>query len=227
MDEKVAKTPRPHMLDADEVAGGLGLATRIGTQLGKARLQRVENAVENAFACRIDVVAKGRKRVAHVRYIEVAALGDPGGKEVLVGDEVAALALNELDRLCVILHEAGQILLGEVARLQAGNLGLGEEFVEDESQNVVLIFVGLDLRAHFVGGLPYLGSQLLLVHLRPFASCVSIRRVPISVAKRFTPVGVAERLWPLTPCLSACLPILLSHCGFQRSACRSYGVCVI
>ena len=49
----------------------------------------------------------------------------PGGEEVLVGDEVAALALDELDRLLVVFHQAGQVLLGKVARLQAGNLGLG------------------------------------------------------------------------------------------------------
>ena len=119
--------------EVDEVTSGLGLAACIGTQLGEASLQRVEDAVEDALACRIDIAAEGGKRVAHVRYLEVAALGDPGGEEVVVGDEVAALALDELDRLLVVFHQVGQVLLGEVARLQAGNLGLGQELVEDES----------------------------------------------------------------------------------------------
>ena len=103
--------------EVDEVAGCLGLAARIGAQLGEARLQRVEDAVEDALAGRVDVAAKGREGVAHVRYLEVAALSDPGGEEVVIGDEVAALALDEINRLLVVFHQAGQVLLGEVAHL--------------------------------------------------------------------------------------------------------------
>ena len=111
--------------EVDEVASGLGLAPCVGAELGETGPQRVEDAVEDALASRVDVAAKGIEGVANVRNLEVAALGDPGGEEVVVGDEVAALALDELDRLLVVFHQVGQVLLGEVARLQTGNLGLG------------------------------------------------------------------------------------------------------
>jgi hypothetical protein len=126
--EHIVVLPAVHrdVLDEiDEVAGGLGLAASIGSQLGEAGLQRVEDAVENALACWVDVAAEGGKRITDIRYIEVPALCHPGGEEIVVGDEVAALAFDELDRLLVVFHQAGQVLLGEVARLQTGNLGLG------------------------------------------------------------------------------------------------------
>lgn len=176
--------------EVDEVAGGLGLAARIGAQLGEARLQRVEDAVEDALAGRVDIAAEGGESVAYVRYLEVSALCHPGGEEVAVGDEVAALALDELDRLLVVFHQAGQVLLGEVARLQAGNLGLGKELVEDESQNVVLVLVSFDLGSHLVGGLPYLGGQLLLVHLVFLASIDLVERFSV-VAYPFGPAVLA------------------------------------
>ena len=131
--------------EVDEITSGLGLAPCVGAKLGETGLQRVEDFVKDTLACRVDIAAKGGKRVAHVRYLEVAALCHPSGEEVVVSDKVAALALDELDRLLVVFHQAGQVLLGEVAYLQAGNLGLGQELVEDESQNVVLVLVSLDL----------------------------------------------------------------------------------
>ena len=152
----LATVHRDVLDEVDEVASGLGLATCVGAELGEARLQRVEDAVENALAGRVDVAAKGREGVANVRNLEVAAFGDPGGEEVVVGDEVAALALDELDRFFVVFHEARQILLGEITCLQAGDFGLGEELVEDEAQDVILVFICLDFRAHLVGGFPYL-----------------------------------------------------------------------
>ena len=152
----LATVHRDVLDEVDEVAGGLGLATCVGAELGETGLQRVEDAVENALAGRVDVAAKGREGVANVRNLEVAAFGDPGGEEVVVGDEVAALALDELDRFFVVFHEARQILLGEITCLQAGDFGLGEELVEDEAQDVILVFICLDFRAHLVGGFPYL-----------------------------------------------------------------------
>lgn len=129
----LATVHRDVLDEADEVASGLGLAPCVGAELGETGLQRVEDAVKDALAGRVDVAAKSREGIANVRNLEVAAFGDPGGEEVLVGDEVAALALDELDRLLVVFYQVGQVLLGEVARLQAGNLGLGQELVEDES----------------------------------------------------------------------------------------------
>ena len=142
--------------EVDEVASSLGLAPCVGAELGETGLQRVEDAVEDTLAGGVDVAAKGGEGVANVRNLEVAALGDPSGEEILVGDEVAALALDGLDRLLVIFHEARQILLGEITCLQAGDFGLGEELVEDETQDIILVFICLDFRAHLVGGLPYL-----------------------------------------------------------------------
>lgn len=191
--EHVVVLPAVHrdILDeVDEVASGLGPAWIISSQLGEARLQRVEDAVEDTLACRVYIAAKGGKRVAHVRYLEVAALCHPSGEEVVVSDKVAALALDELDRLLVVFHQAGQVLLGEVSRLQAGNLGLGQELVEDESQNVILVLVSLNLGSHLVGRLPYLGGQLLFIHLVFLASIDLVERFPV-VAYPFDPAVLA------------------------------------
>ena len=152
----LATVHRDVLDEVDEVASGLGLAPCVGAELGETGLQRVENAVEDALAGRVDVAAKSRESVANVRNLEVAALGDPGGEEVFVGDKVAALALDELDRFLIVFHEARQILLGEITCLQAGDFGLGEKLVEDEAQDVILVFICLDFRAHLVGGFPYL-----------------------------------------------------------------------
>lgn len=152
----LATVHRDVLDEVDEVASGLGLAPCVGAELGEAGLQRVEDAVEDTFAGRIDVAAKSIEGIANVRNLEVAALGDPGGEEVLVGDEVTAFALDELDRFLVVFHEARQILFGEITRLQAGDFGFGEELVENEAQDVILVFVCLDFRTHLVGGFPYL-----------------------------------------------------------------------
>ena len=134
------------------------LVKQVGDDISQLKRTKedVEDAIENALAGRVDVAAKGREGVANVRNLEVATFGDPGGEEVLVGDEIAALALDELDRFLIVFHEARQILLGEITCLQAGDFGLGEELVEDEAQDVILVFICLDFRAHLVGGFPYL-----------------------------------------------------------------------
>ena len=53
--------------------------------------------------------------------------------------------------------------------MQTSDFGLGKELVEDEAEDVILVFVGFDLRAHFVGRLPDLGGELLLIH--SYAPC--------------------------------------------------------
>ena len=152
----LATVHRDVLDEIDEVAGGLGLAPCVGTELGETGLQRVEDAIEDALASRVDIAAKSREGVANVRNLKVASFGDPGGEEVFVGDEVAAFALNELDRFFVVFHEARQIFLSKITRLQAGDFSFGEKLVEDEAQYIVLVFVCLDFRAHLVGGFPYL-----------------------------------------------------------------------
>lgn len=152
----LATVHRDVLDEVDEVASGLGLAPCVSAELGETGPQRVEDAVEDTLAGRVNVAAKGIEGVANVRNLEVAALGDPSGEEVLVGDEVAAFTLDELDRLLIAFHEAWQIFLSEITRLQAGDFGFGEKLVEDEAQDIVLVFVCLDFRAHLVGGFPYL-----------------------------------------------------------------------
>ena len=63
----VLATVHRNVLDeVDEVASSLGLAACIGAELGETGLQRVEDAVEDALAGRVDVAAEGREGVANV-----------------------------------------------------------------------------------------------------------------------------------------------------------------
>lgn len=66
----------------------------------------------------------------------------------------------------------------------------GQEFVENESQNVTLVLVNLNLGAHLVGGILYLGGQPLLVDLVSFASIDLVERFSV-VAYPFGPAVLA------------------------------------
>ena len=44
---------------------------------------------------RIDIAGERRKRITHIGNLEIVALLDPCGKQVVIGDEVAALTLHE------------------------------------------------------------------------------------------------------------------------------------
>ena len=66
----------------------------------------------------------------------------------------------------------------------------GREFVENESQNVTLVLGNLNLGAHLVGGILYLGGQPLLVDLVSFASIDLVERFSV-VAYPFGPAVLA------------------------------------
>ena len=96
--------------------------------------------------------------------IEVALVLDPGGKQVLVGDEVDDIALDVVNGFRVILREGAEFRIAEVLAFRKAHQFIGEVFVEDESEDVVLVFVGLDFGAHLVGRFPDFGGELLFVH---------------------------------------------------------------
>ena len=83
---------------------------------------------------------------------------------MVVGDEVANVALDELDCLSVVLREGTDILVAEVLALGVLDLVVRNVFVKDKSKDIVLVFVGFDFRPHLVSRFPDLGGELLFVH---------------------------------------------------------------
>ena len=76
--EHVVTLPAVHrdvLYKAQKPADGLGTRTRGVTQLGQARLQRLENVVEDIAVVGINQAAKGRECLGHVGDVEVGALG--------------------------------------------------------------------------------------------------------------------------------------------------------
>lgn len=62
-------------------------------------------------------------------------------------------------------ERAGAVAFGEIPGFEGGCGHRAKTlFIEDEPEDVVLVFVGLDLRAHLVGGFPDFGGELLFVH---------------------------------------------------------------
>ena len=151
--------------EVNQISRGLGLASRVGAKFGKPGLQRVENTVEHSLTRRIDVAGERRKRITHVGNLEIVALFDPCGKQVVIGDEIATLILYAFHNVRIILRKLWQVILGEIVGLQAHQLVFRKEFIENEAKNVILVFVRLDLGTHLIGGFPNLRSELLLIHL--------------------------------------------------------------
>ena len=174
--------------EINQISRGLGLASRVGAKFGKSGLQRVENTIEHFPMRRIDIAGERRKRITHIGNLEIVALLDPCGKQVVIGDEVAALTLHEFHNVRIILRELRQLLVSKITGFQAHQLGFGKELVEDEAKNVILVFVRLDLGTHLIGGFPNLRSELLLVHLSLLiaapeklgstSDCISFTRIP-------------------------------------------------
>ena len=132
-------------------------------QLGKAGLQRGEYAAEQALPANKPV--ERRQGIRHVAYGEIAALGEPRGKQVAVRDKIAVLAPNQIDDILIVLVDAVHIGIRDALAPQELQFLIGKELVENESQYVVLVLVRLDLRTHLVCRRPYLGRELLLVHI--------------------------------------------------------------
>ena len=114
---------------------------------------------------RIDVAGERRKRITYVGNLEIVTLFNPCGKQVVIGDEVAALTLHEFHNVRIVLRELRKVVLSEVAGFQAHQFGFRKEFIEDEAKNIILVFVRFDLGTHLIGGFPNLRSELLLIHL--------------------------------------------------------------
>ena len=83
--------------------------------------------------------------------VEIAFVFDPGGKEVRVGKEVAEVALEMVNGFLVILGKAAEIVAAEALTLRKAHQFVRKVFVKDEPEDVVLVFIGLDFRAHLVG----------------------------------------------------------------------------
>lgn len=71
---------------------------------------------------------------------------------------------DALDGFLIVFPKEGEVFVAPVVFLEVFEFLIRQEFVEDEAENVVLVFVGFDLGAHFVGRLPDFRGELLLVH---------------------------------------------------------------
>ncbi len=84
---------------------------------------------------------------------------------MLVGHEVAEVALEVLNGFRVIFGEGADILVAEVLTFGEANQLIRQVFVENEAEDVVLVFICFDrLGSHLVGGFPDFGGELLFVH---------------------------------------------------------------
>lgn len=99
----------------------------------------------------VNQAAKGREGIAHMGHIKVALLLYPGGKQVLVGDEVANVAFDVVNGFGVVFRQGAKFSVGETLAFGEAHQFVREVFVEDEAKDVVFVFVGLDLGAHLVG----------------------------------------------------------------------------
>ena len=123
------------------------LCLRVGTiaQLGKPRLQSVEHLVKDFFVRGIDKAAESRKRIANVRHVEVTFQLEPSRKQVLVRDEIADVLLDILDDFFVIFGNGIQVSVGVTKTLKILDLFIRKELVEDETKDVILVFVRFNL----------------------------------------------------------------------------------
>lgn len=90
---------------------------------------------------------------------------------MFIGNEEADFVLAFLDGLfhvfiIVVFHEVHEFfflpatVLGEVF-----HFGVGDKLIEDETEDIVFIFVGGDFAAHAVGRSPDAVGKLLFVHI--------------------------------------------------------------
>ena len=141
---------------ADEVFQRARLAGRILTQLAQSGLQRFEDAVINMLITVADEPVESIERRTEVCHIEVAVRLQPCREEVFIFDEIADVLFAIVNRhlrvlIVVVLHKELQhllfLFLGGIGHIfeDIAHLVVGEKFVEDESKNIVLIFVGVNL----------------------------------------------------------------------------------
>lgn len=112
-------------------------------------------------------------------------MGSP--KKQSFPDKVLQLAMRAPCVQPLLIRTAGTDVESDI---DAVDFRPGQEFVENESQNVTLVLVNLNLGAHLVGGILYLGGQPLLVDLVSFASIDLVERFSV-VAYPFGPAVLA------------------------------------
>jgi len=74
---------------------------------------------------RRDISAERGEGVANLGYLEIRPLGYPGLEQILMGYEVAAFILHEVDDFRIVLDECLEVIVREVLCFQAGDFGFG------------------------------------------------------------------------------------------------------
>ena len=69
---------------------------------------------------------------------------EPGREQVLVTDEVSEVVAHHVKNLGIFFIECGEVFRGRSLREEVLFLLLGKVLVEDEAENVVLVFIRLD-----------------------------------------------------------------------------------
>ena len=152
--------------ELNQFADGFGLLGGGVAELAQASFKGLENALEKALVVRVNQATKGRQGITYMRDIEVAFVLYPSGKQMLIGDEVANVAFDVVNGLSVAFGQGAEFFVAEVLAFCEAHQLVGEVFVKDEAEDVVLVLIGLDFRPHLVGRFPDFGSELLFVHCK-------------------------------------------------------------
>ena len=153
--------------EIDQVANGLCPRTGAFTQFGQAGLQRSKDAVKHLFVVRVDQSTECLQCYRHIIGLEVTAFTDPCGKQIFIGDKIADILPNGIQRFDIVFGQIRQIFVCPVVLFQPFNFLVRQKFIKHEAQNVILVLVGFDFRAHLVGRFPDFRCELLLVHAIP------------------------------------------------------------
>ena len=134
-----------------QTADGFRPGTRRVAKLGEARFQRLENSIENMLVVRVDQTTECRKSVSHIRHIEVGTFRQPSRIKIFVSNEIPDVSLNELDRVSILFADRRHVGIFDALLIQPRFFLFGKKLIEDEAENVILVFACLDLGTHFVG----------------------------------------------------------------------------
>ncbi|CAB0685970.1 hypothetical protein FRC0061_00744 [Corynebacterium diphtheriae] len=117
------------------------------------------------LALRGNVALEGSQAVAHVSDGEVVTQVSPRRVQVLVSKEIAQVVTHQGHGVSVGLNERiWQIFRFSVVIEHELLYLVGQELIEDEAEDVVLVLIGLNFGAHIVGRLPDAGGKFLFVH---------------------------------------------------------------
>ena len=89
----------------DQVTNRLCPCARAFAQLRQTCLQRCKNTVKYLLVVRVDQAAKRLKCDRHIVGFEVAALTDPCGEQIFIGDEVADILPNGIHRFGIVFGQ--------------------------------------------------------------------------------------------------------------------------